>query len=361
MTGAVRGGPTTWMAREIAETPMVVDRLVRDEGGAAAEAAEAIRRFGPRWVTFVGRGTSLHAAIYGRYLVETELGWPSRLAAASVTTVYGRPIHWSGGLVIAISQSGQGPDTIEVVEAARSGGALTVVITNDRGSPLAAAGEVVVPLDAGPERSLAATKTYVATLVIMAILVDRLAGARRYGACLATIPSKLEAVSDAGRAWLAASGIVSDVAGSAQTIVTSRGHDLATALEIGIKLQETSALFVDARSTAELEHGPIVLAGLGAPVLVIRPDGTMGRRVDGALERMRAIGARPWVIGGQEAPAPWAIVDPERSIQLPVDVPAALGPLLRVVPGQWLAEGVARARGRDPDRPAGLTKVTRTH
>lgn len=352
---------TTAMAAEIAEAPAVVERVVGDTDGAIAAAARAIQARSPRWVTLVGRGTSDHAATFGRYLIETMLGWPCGLAAASVTTVYDAPLRWTDGLVIAISQSGQSPDVVAVVDAARAGGATTIVITNDPGSPLGAAAASVIPLRAGTERALAATKTYVASLAALAVLVDRVADGSPYADALARLPDHLETTVVASREWVDHSGVVDDVARSDRAIVTSRGLDLATALEIAIKLQETGGLFVDGRSTADLEHGPIILAASGAPVLVIRPDGAMGRRVDGALERLRAMGARPWIVGGQEAPTSWAALDPGRSIQLPVDLPAPLAPIVRIVPGQLLAERVARARGRDPDHPAGLTKVTRTH
>jgi glucosamine--fructose-6-phosphate aminotransferase (isomerizing) len=363
---------TTWLAREIAEIPDAVERLLRDGSAAISDAAEEVAAEEPRWVTFVARGTSDHVATYGRYLVETTLGLPAGLSAASVTTVYRAPIRWRGGLLVAISQSGRSPDLIQVLEAARAAGAATVVVTNDPGSPLARAGQYVLPCLAGPEHAVAASKSYATSLVVVASLVDglRRAAGRSDAAAvtddghlssgLARLPAVLQATLDVAGPWIRERGIVEAFAATERAIVTSRGYDLATALEVAIKIQETARIFALGISTADLEHGPVILAGPDIPVLAIRPDGEMGRRVDRALERVHATGARPWIVGGQETPAPGDAAAAEQSLQLPIDLPARLAPIAHVLPGQLLAEAVARARGYDPDRPMGLTKVTLT-
>jgi glucosamine--fructose-6-phosphate aminotransferase (isomerizing) len=208
---------------------------------------------------------------------------------------------------------------------------------------------------------VAATKTYVACLAAVAAIVASVGGDVRLRTGLERLPDTLARVVADGRRWVERSGVVEAFAGSDRAILASRGYDLATVLEMAIKLQETSRLFADAYSTADLEHGPIVLAGADVTTLVVRPDGEMGRRVDGVLERLRATGARPWVIGGQEAPLAEGRDDRDRVVQLPIDVPTELAPAAFIVPGQLLAEAVARARAHDPDRPIGLSKVTRTH
>jgi glucosamine--fructose-6-phosphate aminotransferase (isomerizing) len=356
-----RTGPTL-MAQEIDATPDVVRRLLTDGGADLAGAGAALAHARPAWVSFVARGSSDHVATYGRYLVETALGVPAMLAAASVTTVYEAPLRWSGGALVAISQSGRSPDVVAVTAAARRGGALTIAITNDPRSPLAEAADEVVPILAGPEEALAATKTFTASLVAIASVVARAAGRRHLAQALPRVPAVLADAIAAGRRWIDGSGATAAFAGADRAIVTGRGFDLATALEIAIKLQETSGIAALGLSSADLEHGPIALAREpGVPVLAIRPDGVIGRRVDGALDRLRAGGAVPWVIGGQEAPiAPDPTAGP-RPLQLPVELPTALGPIVRVIPGQLLAEAVAIQRGRDPDRPIGLSKVTLTH
>jgi glucosamine--fructose-6-phosphate aminotransferase (isomerizing) len=352
--GRPADGPT-WMRREIAETPVVVGRFLDEGRPEVAAVAAAIRAADPAWAMLVARGTSDNAAIHLRYLIETELGIPCGLAAPSVTTIYGAELRWRGGLVIAVSQSGRSPDLVAVVEAARAGGAITVAIANETASPLVAAAEHLIDCRAGPERAVAATKSYVAQLSAGAALVASLATDGRLAAALGRLPSTLE------RSLVAAleaidddAPIVAEFAASERSIVVSRGYDHATALEIALKLKETGRLFAEGYSTADLSHGPIVLSGPGIPVLAIRPEGRMGSEVDVAIAAAARSGARPWVVGGGGAEAG------SRTIRLPLDVPDGLAALAFVLPGQLLAEAVARRRGYDPDAPPGLQKVTLT-
>lgn len=349
------------MAREIGQVPEAVERLLRDGRPAVRTAAAALRQADPRWISFVARGTSDHVATYGRYLVETTLGIPAALAAASVTTIYQAPLRWAGGALIAVSQSGRSPDLLAVVEAARRGGALTIAVTNEAASPLARAAAWTVPVLAGPEHAVAATKTYVSCLVAVASLVAHAAEDRTTVAALERVPDGLGATLRVAEPWVRGSGVVEAFAASERALVTSRGYDLATALEVAIKLQETAGMFADGLSTADLEHGPVALAGPDVPILAFRPDGSMGASIDGALERVRATGARPWIVGGQEPLTTTGGVDAAaRSLRMPLSLPAVLMPAVRIIPGQLLAEAVSRARGRDPDSPVGLTKVTMT-
>jgi glucosamine--fructose-6-phosphate aminotransferase (isomerizing) len=350
----------TVMREEIAQIPAVVRSLLVDGAASRAEVAAAIHRADPRWVSIVARGTSDHAAVYGAFLVETQLGLPVGLASASVTTVYHAPIRWRGGLVIAISQSGQSPDVVAVTRAAREGGAITVAITNVPDSPLAGVVEHELRCDAGPERAVAATKTYVAELAVLAGLVADLAPASVVAASLASVPDALEvALADAG-AWVdgpTGDELVTAVAAAGRAIVASRGFNLATALEVSLKLKETSGIFALGYSTADLEHGPIALAAPDVPLLVVRPDGPMGQVIDGSVARAAASGSMSWSIGGRE------LAGTQRALSLAgaAELPEALSPLPYVLPGQLVAEAVARRLGRNPDAPSGLTKVTLTH
>lgn len=356
------------MLAEIEEIPRVVERLLADGRGEADAAARAISGARPAWASIVARGTSDHAATYARYLFEIELGLPTGLAAPSVTTLYGADLRWRGGLVVAISQSGQSPDVVGVVEEARAGGALTVALTNETRSPLAAAAEHVIDCRAGTEEAVAATKTYVAELAVIAMLVARLAPRTLDPGALATLPQALgDSLAEAAR-QVADSGLVETMAGSDRALVASRGYNLATALEIALKLKETAGIFADGYSTADLEHGPVALAEPGLPVLVIRPEGAVGQAIDHALERLLAAGVRPWIISGRSRSAggPLSVRGPaasrldERQVLLRFDLPEALSPLAFILPGQLLAEAATRRRGRDPDRLPSLTKVTRT-
>jgi glucosamine--fructose-6-phosphate aminotransferase (isomerizing) len=349
------------MRAEIGETPRAVERLLREEATAIGSVAAATRD--PRWITFVARGTSDHAATYLRYLVETRAGIPAGLAAPSVVTVYGGRIRWAGGLVIAVSQSGRSPDLIAVLDDARRAGAATIALVNDAASPLAAAAGHVIDVRAGQERSVAATKSYVAQLAAGAALTAAWVDAEDLRAGLDRLPDVLAgSIAAAAEVIHDDSPIVAEFAASERSIVIGRGFDYATALETALKLKETGRLFAEGYSTADFSHGPVVLSGADVPVLVIRPGGAMGPFVDEGILAARAAGSRPWIVVGAEPTGPVAGADPERLIRLPlpVDLPEALAPLATILPGQLLAEAVSRRRGYDPDAPPGLRKVTLT-
>jgi len=357
--GSSRSGPTR-MAREIAEIPAVVERTLREGARDLDQVARAIARRAPRFVLIAARGTSDHAAVYARYLIETTLGIPVGLAAASVTTIYRAPLRWDDVLLVAVSQSGAGPDMAAVVEAARAAGAPTLAITNEPSSALAAAAELVLPLHAGDERAVAATKTYVASLAVVAGLVARLAaplgGGAPWAAALAGLPDELARTLEVAGAWVRGAGApcVAELAAADEALVVSRGHNFATALEVALKLKETGRIFADGYSTADLLHGPVTVAGPELPTLAFRPDGPAGVAVDESLAVARRSGTLPWTVGGHE------VAGRHHALVVAGRLPEPLTPLAFVLPGFLLAEATARARGRDPDAPAGLSKVTRT-
>jgi glucosamine--fructose-6-phosphate aminotransferase (isomerizing) len=349
----------TAMREEIEAIPGVVERFLVDGRAEVAAAAEAVRRSAPAFVTIVARGTSDHAALHLRYLIETELGIPTGLAAPSITTIYGATIRWRGGLVIAVSQSGRSPDLIAVLEAARADGATTIAIANDAASPLAEAAEHIIDCRAGEERAVAATKSYVAQLAAGAALVAAVGGGDRLTRGLAELPSTLAAAFGAAVAGVHdGSEIVEAFAASERSIVISRGYDYATALETALKLKETGRLFAEGYSSADFSHGPKVLIDAAVPVLAIRPEGPMGDAVDEGITAARDAGGRPWVVAGEGTTAGesgrWI------ALPLPRDLHPGLAPLATILPGQLLAEAVARRRGYDPDAPPGLRKVTLT-
>ena len=356
---------TSAMLAEIREIPAVVAGLLRDGAAETERVAAAVRRASPRVVVVAARGTSDHAGVYARYLFESHLRLPVVLAASSLTTVYGRSMDWDGSLVVGISQSGEAADVATVVSAARAGGALTVAITNEPGSSLAAAAEHTLACRAGTERAVAATKTYVAELAVVAALVAALTRdaaadgiSRGLADALPTVSATLATTLAEGEAWVArADGLVEALAASDRALVVSRGYDYATALEIALKLKETSRIFAEGYSSADLLHGPVTLAEPAIPMLVFRPDGPMGVALDGSVARARALGARPWVVGGRDLAE---TADGIRTVALSLDVPEPLTPLAFAIPGQLIAEAVATRRGMDPDAPAGLSKVTRT-
>lgn len=344
------------MRREIGETPDVVADILRDGATETQAIVRAVHAFRPRWVSVVARGTSDNAATYARYLIETHLRLPVAMAAPSVTTVYRARLAWRDTLVLAVSQSGQSPDIVAVTEAARREQAMTVSVTNDPGSPLARAAEFILPCHAGTERAVAATKTYVAQLTALAALVSALVPASGLRRALPGLPDGLRATLAAAETWV--DGPAEVFSSLDRLLVISRGHNLATALEVALKLKETAHLFAEGYSTADLLHGPVVLASPDVPVLAFQPGGRVGPAIDVALARVRAGGARTWSVtcaSRRHSPS-----DDGTTLVLPVTLPEPLTPLALVLPGQLLAEAVARRRGLSPDHPQGLMKVTRT-
>jgi glucosamine--fructose-6-phosphate aminotransferase (isomerizing) len=349
------------MRREIGQVPAVVTRILTQAPHDLRPVAAAVRAARPRFAVIAARGTSDHAANYAQYLMEIHLGLPTGLAKPSITTIYGRTLRWKGGLLLAISQSGQSPDIVAVVEAARAGGALTIAITNHPDSPLGEAAEHVLPCRAGRERAVPATKTYVAQLVVAAALVEAIKPSSDLSHGLAGLPATLRATLRDTERWLAGEdgttfgpAAVDAFARANRALVVSRGYNLATALELALKFKETCGLFAQAYSTADFAHGPVVLAQPRVPVLAIRPDGPMGGLVDETLQKTTARGGRPVVIGGPGA------AGANGALSLPFELPEALTPIVYVVPGQLLVEAAARRRGISPDAPDGLGKVTRT-
>ena len=346
----------TRMRREIGQIPSAVERLLAASTDELRDVAAAIAAARPAWIMIAGRGTSDHAAVYAQYLLETELGLPTGLVKPSVTTVYEADLAWSGGLVLAISQSGQSPDVVGVVEAARRAGALTVAIVNEPRSPLSAAADWTLRCHAGRELAVPATKTYVAELTVLAALVAALRPGSAVAGGLEALPDALRTTIALAREWLDGPGepAVTALAAADRALLVSRGFNLATALELALKLKETCGLFAEAYSTADFAHGPLVLAQPAVPTLAIRPDGPMGADVDATLAEVAARGGRTTVIGGSEA------AGRADTLSLPHSLPEALTPLLFVVPGQLLVEATAVRRGISPDAPDGLGKVTLT-
>lgn len=338
------------LRQEIGEQPDAVARLLDREAAPVRALARTLRRREIAFVLIAARGTSDNAARYAQYAFGLLNRLPVALATPSLTTVYRRPPRVAGALVIGISQSGRSPDIVETVAAARRAGAPTLAIVNDDASPLAKVAENVLPLHAGREGSVAATKTYTAELAAVALLAASLAGKRKVVDELRRIP---EVMSAALGTEPAARRAASLFARTAHAIVLGRGVNLATAFEVALKLKELSLLFAEPYSTADFQHGPRALLSRdrGAlRALVISPPGcatepeltTLAATLVGLGESVITVGAGK----GRVLPTPL--------------VPELLSPLVAVVPGQLLAFHVARARGLDPDDPRGIQKVTET-
>jgi len=347
------------LAGEIAEQPAVAQRMLGD-GRAAIEAIAD--RIGPLLrersvdnVVVAARGSSDHAAIYAQYLFGVRLRLPVALATPSLLSIYGVEPRFDRSLVIGISQSGRSPDIVGVVAAARRQGAPTIAVTNDPDSDLAAAADHAIDLATGPELAVAATKTYTAELLAIALLVTALDGAADAGPALAGIPDAIaaalasESQAEAVAAHLAA-------AGRDRLIVVGRGYEYATARELALKLKELARIAADPYSAADFLHGPLALAEPGHPILAIAPSGAAAADVDALLQRLGELGVERIVLSDRDE----AVALGPVGIRLPSGVADWLMPIVAIVPGQLLARHLAIARGLDPEQPRWIGKVTLT-
>ena len=338
------------MAAEIKEQPEIYARILREGKRHIHEAVRAITARKPRFVLFVARGTSDHAALYAKYLVETRLGLPAGLASPSTMTIYDARPDLRDVLVLAISQSGSSPDLLDPVARARAAGAITVAITNAPDSPLATVAEFHLDVLAGPERAVAATKSYTAELLTLYLLIEALAGGD--GAAAWALPERAAAVL-AREDEVAALAVRYRFA--EQMVVTARGYNYPTAREVALKLMETSYLVAHAFSGADLLHGPMAMIERGFPVIAIVPEGPGGAALRPVLERLREREADTLIVGDPDAARLGTV-----GLALPDAGPEVLTPLLTILPMQQFAWYLACQRGGDPDQPRGLQKVTET-
>ena len=352
------------MRSEIAESVQVASRLIANRANYEAIGAQLAERR-PSVVVVAGRGTSDHAAIYARYLLEHALGVPVALAAASLLTQYGVESASPNSALLAFSQSGAGPDMIALVESARRRGAYTVALTNDLTSPLATAAESTVHLDAGPERAVAATKTYIAELVSVALIAA--AAARRAGRDASwsneidALPERMQASLSAATTWLAKgtdAPLYAALLHSSRALVVGRGFEYPNALELALKLRETTGMFSDGYSAADLLHGPIASAHAEVPAIVLSTDPKTEVSVAASIDRLRGVGAPLLVIHASGAGSRG--LAPGEELALPTGASGPLCTPVTAIAGLAIIEAVATGRGLNPDTPAGLTKVTKT-
>ena len=340
--------PGARMAAEIAEQPEALARLLAGPTG-YADAAARLRALRPHTVVLAARGTSDHAALHAKYLIEVSLGLPVALASPSTFTVYGARPDYSGVAWIAVSQSGGSPDLVESTAVARECGALTLAVTNSPESPLAAAAEISLDVAAGPELAVAATKTYTSQLLALWLLVDHWRGGD--GSAAAPVPDRVAAA-------LEATGVEEAALRhryATSMVTTARGYSYATAREAALKLMETSYFAAQAFSGADLLHGPLAMVHPDLPVLAVVGHGAGGRAMTPTLERLAERGADLTVVGAVPAGLPATA-----SIEVPGGVGEELSPVLEIVPLQRLAHRLALVRRLDPDAPRGLAKVTST-
>ncbi len=339
--------------KEIHEQPEVIRQLIATEQDHALRLGRELRAKNCRFVFLAARGTSDNAARYGQYLFGGINRLPVALSAPSLFTAYRTPPRLDGALVIGISQSGQSPDIVEVLEEARRQNAPTVAITNEGNSPLARAAEHVLPLGTGREQSVAATKTYTATLAMIAMLSLALEDRLRPESLLPVIPWMETTLKTEPQAQAAAERI----ADSSRAVVLGRGYQYCTAHEIALKIKELSGVEAEPYSMADFKHGPIAMAEGGLPVIFVSQGATFQREMVELADIVRSQGARVLAL----ADALPGIQTADSWIPLPAGEPEWLMPIAAILPGQLLAFHLTRARGMDPDRPRHIRKVTLTH
>jgi len=336
----------TQMAREMQEQPAVLAALAARRG----ELGERVRGVRPEpqhGTVLLARGSSDHAAIFGRYLLEPATGRPVALAAPSLHTLYGAEVDYSGFLVVAVSQSGRTPEIATVVQRLAAAGARTLAVTNEAGSPLADAADATVDLRAGIEQAVPATKTFTAQALAFAVLAEALGPVPLGEEDWAGLPQALETVlADPGPAEQVAAAI-----GDAPGLITvARGACFPMALEAALKLKETAELLAEGYSAADLRHGPTAVVSTGFPVLALSVAGPAAADVADLVTMLRRRGAAVHEIADR----------PDAELPIPGGLAEPLAAIVTVVRAQQVALALARHRGLDPDAPRGLSKVTPT-
>jgi glutamine---fructose-6-phosphate transaminase (isomerizing) len=339
---------------EIAEQPAalagLLDRVLPD----LDRLASGVWRDDVRYVVLVARGSSDNAARYGQYLFGLQHRLPVALATPSLGHLYGVTPAFSGAAVVAVSQSGQSPDVVGVLDAARRQGRPALAITNDPASPLAAAATEVLDRGVGAEHAVAATKTYTSSLLALALLSTARATASERDRLVAELRELPDLVSGALDVDVDAAALaLRDVT---HLLVAGRGLNYGTAFEAALKIRELTGVVAEAFSPPDLLHGPIGAVSAGAAALLIAPDEPSLANQHELIDALRSRHARVTTVSGDRS----VLAAADSALELGQQPPAWLTPITTIVPVQRLAAAMARDRGRDLDAPEGLTKVTRT-
>ena len=338
---------------EIYEQPDAIRRMLSVEAERVAAISQQLAQRQFAYALVAARGTSDNAARYGQYVFGSINQLSVALATPSLFTCYHTPPSLAGALVIGISQSGQSPDIISVIEEGRRQGAPTIAITNDLESPLSAAAEFKIGLGVGEEHSVAATKTYTAQLTAMALLALSLKGAAIEP--LLGVPEALERALDSEPQVEAAAESLADCD---HTVFIGRGFNYSTAFEISLKCKELANIQAEPYSSADFLHGPIAMVDEGFPVNLISIGDTFRQEFDSLGAMLHERGARLITIG--DLPVEGHVEESDLFIPVPTGMPEWLSPIAAILPGQLLAYHLAKRRGFDPDQPRAIRKVTLT-
>lgn len=335
------------MAREVAEIPEAAARFLERAQPALAKAGAALRACDPPLIATVARGSSDHAATYLKYAVELQAGIPVASVGPSVASIYHRPLRLRGAACIGISQSGRSPDIVAMMRAAAEGGGLSIAITNHAGSPMAEVSAHCLALEAGEEKSVAATKTFVNSVLAGLALVAEWRGDDELRGAVTALPRAL-----AQAVTLDWSPLSARLARASQAFVLGRGPGFAIASEASLKMKETSGIHAEAYSAAEVLHGPAAIVQTHFPVLALGVEDAALPQLLATAERMAGQGADVFVTGG-DAPG-------TTRLQSVGGLHPLVAPLVLIATYYAFVEGLARRRGFDPDTPPYLRKVTET-
>lgn len=343
----------SFLYREIHQQPDVLANLLALERGSILRIAQELKQRRITNVFIAARGTSDNAGRYAQYLMGAVNHLPVGLATPSLHSIYHRAPTFQDALVIGISQSGASPDMISVVADARAQGASTLAITNFPDSALGRAADLILPLHAGTEQSVAATKTYTTQLMALAMLAAALAQDREMFATLEQIPGHVKTVLEMG----------DEIARAAERyrymrvcVVIGRGFNYATAFETALKIKELTYVLAEPYSSADFLHGPVALVEEAFPAIVIAPAGAMNQEMEGFVRNLNERGAE--VIAISDMPA--ILAQARIGLTLRAHTPEWASPLVSIVAGQLFAMHLANVRDYDVDKPRGLRKVTET-
>ena len=339
--------PSSLMLQETEQAPAVVAKLLEGEAGAFAEIAKVFEKLNPAVITTAARGSSDHAATFFKYLMEITTGIPVASIGPSIASVYGSKLKLKNGLHFTVSQSGASPDIVAAQDAAKKGGAMTVAVVNVVDSPLARQADIVLALNAGEEKSVAATKSFIASVAALSGVVAAASGDARLQAGLQKLPEALAATRPEGRE------AVENLLFNARSLYTGgRGTAFAISLEAALKAKETANIHAEAFSLAELMHGPMRLVEEGFPIISFLPRDEAFDTNMQALKRLHSFGASIVTLSDAQTPG----------FRLPSATTGNphLDPVVSLVNYYRVIEAVTRRKGLDPDKPRNLNKVTVT-
>jgi len=340
---------------EIFEQPKRLASLLEKQKQTVLEIAKAIQARDVQYAFLAARGTSDNAGRYANYLWGAHNGIPLALAAPSLFTFYQSPPRLNHALVVGVSQSGQSPDIVSVLEEGRKQGCLTLAITNIPDSPLAKAADFILDIQAGPEKAVAATKTYTAELMAIAMISAALNNSNERW-------NELASVSKWAEQTLVLDHEIAQMTQRyrymSQCVVLGRGFNYATAFEWALKLKELTYLIAEPYSSADFQHGPIAMVEGGFPILAVAPNGKVQETMRDMLTRLRKEKNAELVVISDDKEI---LALAQSPIQLPPQIPEWLTPLVSIIPAQLFACHLTGVKGYDPEEPRSITKVTETH